>query len=72
MPPSNIFFSKKRKVVERREIHQKEGVPVKRHIVLYDGQAQEETDFTTDMEDSLGSFATANQFSVGNLKEKLK
>jgi hypothetical protein len=72
MPPSNIFFSKKRKVVVKREVHQKEGVPVKRHRVLYDGQAQEETYFSMDVADSLGAFATTNQFSVGNLKEKLK
>jgi hypothetical protein len=72
IPPSNIFFNKKRKVVVKREIHQKEGVPVKRHRVLYDGQTQEETYFTTDVVDSLGSFSTTNQFSVGNLKEKLK
>jgi hypothetical protein len=47
-------------------------VPIKRHRVLYDGQAQEETDFAMDVAYSLGAFATANQFSVGNLKEKLK
>jgi hypothetical protein len=47
-------------------------VPFKRHRLLYDGQAQEETDFTTDVEDSLGAFSTTKQFLVGNLKEKLK
>jgi hypothetical protein len=56
----------------KREVHQKEGVPVKRHRVLYDGKAQEETDFTMDVADSLGSFATANQFLVGNLKGKIE
>jgi hypothetical protein len=72
MPLSSVFFSKKRKVVIKREIHQREGVPVKRHRILYDGHAREEVDFTTDVADSLGSFATANQFSVSGLKEKLK
>ena len=47
-------------------------MPFKRHRLLYDGHAQEEINFTTDMVDSLGAFATANQFLVGNLKEKLK
>jgi hypothetical protein len=37
-----------------------------------DGQALEEEDFATDVAGSLGDFATTNQFSVGNLKEKLK
>jgi hypothetical protein len=48
MPPSNIFFSKKR------------SVPIKMHRVLYDGQAQEETYFSMDVADSLGAFATTN------------
>jgi len=37
MPLSNIFFNKKRNIVVKREVHQREGVPVKRHRVLYDG-----------------------------------
>jgi hypothetical protein len=37
MPPSSIFFSERRKVVLKREIHQREGVPIKKHRVLYDG-----------------------------------
>jgi len=37
MPPSSVFFSKKRKAVVKREIHRREGVSVKRHRVLYDG-----------------------------------
>ena len=49
-----------------------EGVIVKRHKVLFDGQTLEEEDFTTDVVGSLGYFAMANQFSVGNLKELLK
>jgi hypothetical protein len=62
MPPSNIFFNKKRKPVVRREVHHKEGVLVKWHRVMYDGKAQEEIDFTTYETDLLGSFSTANQF----------
>jgi hypothetical protein len=37
MPPSDFFFSKKRRVVVKRETHQKEGAIVKRHKVLFDG-----------------------------------
>jgi hypothetical protein len=72
MPPSDFFFSKKRRVVVKRETHQREGATVKRHKVLFDGQALEEEDFATDVAGSLGAFATTNQFSVGNLKERLK
>jgi hypothetical protein len=72
LPPSNLFFSKKRKAVVKREIHQKEGSTVKRHMVRIDGEALEEVDFAEEVEGSLGAFAIANQFSVGNLKERLK
>jgi hypothetical protein len=72
MPPSDFFFSKKRRVVVKREMHQKEGATVKRHRVLYDGQALEEADFAMEVAGSLGDFSTTNQYSVGNLKEQLK
>jgi hypothetical protein len=72
LPPSDFFFSKKRKVVVKREIHQKEGSIVKRHKVLIDGEALEEVDFVEEVAGSLGVFATTNQFSFGNLKERMK
>jgi hypothetical protein len=72
MPPSEFFFSKKRKAVVRRETRQRDGAIVKKNRVLLDGQALEEEDFATDVAGSLGDFATTNQFSVSNLKEKLK
>jgi hypothetical protein len=40
--------------------------------VLLDEHALEEVDFTMDMAGLLGDFATTNQYSVRNLKEKLK
>ena len=72
MPPSNFFFNKKRRAIVKRETHQKEGAIVKRHRVLCDGQALEEANFTMEVASSLGAFSTANQYSVGNLKEQLK
>jgi hypothetical protein len=72
IPPSDFFFSKKRKVVVKKEMHQKEGATVKKHRVLLDGQNLEEEDFATEVAGSLGDFATTNLFSVDNLKEKLK
>jgi hypothetical protein len=53
-------------------MHQKEGVTVKKHRVLLDGQNLEEEDFATEVAGSLGAFATTNLFSVDSLKEKLK
>jgi len=72
IPPSDFFFSRKRKVVVKGETHQREGATIKRHRVLLDGEALEEVDFVEEVAGSLGAFATANQFSVGNLKERLK
>jgi hypothetical protein len=69
LPPSNFFFSKKRKVVVKREMHQKEGSAVKRYRVLIDGEALELVEFTEEVACTLGDFATTNQFSVENLKE---
>jgi hypothetical protein len=40
--------------------------------VLIDGESLEEVDFVEEVAGSLGDFAIANQFSVRNLKERLK
>jgi hypothetical protein len=39
--------------------------------MIYDGQGQSDTEFTKEVEDSLGAFATANLWSVDNLRKKL-
>jgi hypothetical protein len=72
MPPLEFLFSKKRRTVVRRETHQRDGATIKNHRVPIDGQALEEEDFAAEVAGSLGDFATTNQFSVSNLKEKLK
>jgi hypothetical protein len=72
MPPSDFFYNNKRRVVVKRETHQREGSTVKIHRVLYDGQALEEVEFAMEVAGTLGPFSAANQCSVGNLKEKLK
>jgi hypothetical protein len=72
MPPSDFFFNKKRRAIVKRETHQKEGATVKRHKVLYDGQALEEAEFSMEVAGTLGDFSTTNQCSVGNLAEQLK
>jgi ABC-type phosphate transport system auxiliary subunit len=72
MPPSDFFFSEKRRDIVKREAHQREGATVKRNRVLYDGQALEEAKFSMEVAGTLGAFATENQCSVGNLTEQLK
>jgi hypothetical protein len=72
MPPSEFFFSKKRRVVVKRETYQKEGATIKIHKVLLYLHALEEEEFATEVAGSLGDFVTTNQFSESSLKEKLK
>jgi hypothetical protein len=39
--------------------------------MIYDGQGQSDPEFAKEVADSLGDFATANQWSVDNLIKKL-
>jgi hypothetical protein len=41
-------------------------------MVIIDGEALELVEFTEEVACTLGDFATTNQFSVENLKERLK
>jgi hypothetical protein len=43
MPPSNFFFSKKRRAIVKRETHQKDGATVKRQRMMYDGHGLDDT-----------------------------
>jgi hypothetical protein len=72
MPPPDFLFSKKRRDIVKREIHQKYGATIKRQRMLYDGQGLDDTYFVREMAGSLGAFATTNQCSVENLAEKMK
>jgi hypothetical protein len=38
MPPSNLFFRKKRRAIVKQETHHKDGAIVKIHRMVYDGQ----------------------------------
>jgi hypothetical protein len=71
MPPSDLFFSKKRKAIVKRESHQKDGVIIKRQRMVYDGNDQDDPEFAKEVAGSLGAFSTANQWSVDNLTEQL-
>jgi hypothetical protein len=72
IPPSDYFFSKKRKVVLKQEMHQREGAMVKKHRVLIDGQNLEEEDFATEVAGSMGALATTNLFTVDSMRTRLK
>jgi hypothetical protein len=71
IPSSYLFFNKKRKSIIRMEYRQKEGRITKKHKMIYDGQGQSDPEFTKEVADSLGSFATANLWLVDNLRKKL-
>lgn len=43
MPPSDLFFSKKRTTIVTREMHQKYGTKLKRKGMLYDGHGLDYT-----------------------------
>ena len=60
MPPSSLFFNKKRKYIIRKETHQKGGVTTKKHIIVYDGHEKNDSEFSKEVADSLGAFSTAN------------
>jgi hypothetical protein len=53
MPSYDFFFSKKRRDIVKRETHLREGAIVKRHRVLFDGQALEEVDFSMEVAGTL-------------------
>jgi hypothetical protein len=67
MPPKDFFFSKKRKVIVKRESHQKDGVITKRKRSVYDGKYHDGPEFAREVAGSLGAFSTANQWLVDNL-----
>jgi hypothetical protein len=72
LPPSDFFFSKKRKVMVKQETYQRVGATAKRYKILTDGEALEEEEFTDEVAGTLGAYAMTNQYSVGALKARLK
>jgi len=72
LPPSDLFFSKKRKVMVKQETRQRVGATAKIYRVLNDGKALEEVEFIEEVLGTLGAYATSNQYSIGTLKEGLK
>jgi hypothetical protein len=68
LPPNEFFFDKKRKVVVRQGLYQREGVMDKKFKIMTDGKAAKEEEFTNEITGTLGAYDTTNQYSVGTLK----
>jgi hypothetical protein len=72
LPPNELFFDKKRKYVLKREFYQEEGSTTNNFKVLTDGKDKKKEEFVTEIDGTLGAYATTNQFSAGVLKNQLK
>jgi len=72
LPPSDLFFSKKRKAVVKQVTYQRAGAAAKKYKILTNGEALEEEEFVDEIVGILGAYATTNQYSVGTLKGRLK
>jgi tellurite resistance protein len=72
LPPNEFFFDKKRKAVVKREFYQEGESTAKKYKVMTDGKNKKNEQFATEIAGTLGAYASANQFSVGLLKNQLK
>jgi hypothetical protein len=72
LPQNEFLFDKKRKAVVKREFYQEGELTAKKYKVLTDGKDKKNEQFAMEIAGTLGAYATANQFSVGVLKNQLK
>jgi hypothetical protein len=72
LPLNDFFFDKKRKAVVKREFYQEGGSTTKKYKIMTDGKDKKSDQFATEIAGMLGAYASANQFSVGILKNQLK
>jgi hypothetical protein len=71
LPPNEFFFDKKRKAVVKREFYQEGESTAKKYKVMIDGKNKKNEQFATEIAGMLGAYASANQVSVGLLKNQL-
>jgi hypothetical protein len=71
IPPSDYFFSKKRRAFLKQEIHPREGT-IKRHKVIIDGKKLKDGEFAIELPRTMGAIASASIYSVGNLTTMLE
>jgi chromosome segregation ATPase len=67
IPSSNYFFSKKRRVVLKQELHPVGERTVKKHKIIIDGKKLNEGEFSTELAGTMGAIASTNMYSVRNL-----
>jgi hypothetical protein len=72
IPPSNYFFSKKRKAILQQEMHPRGDMMIKKHKIIIDGQKLKEGEFATEIVGTMGALALANLYSVGSLTTMLE
>jgi hypothetical protein len=72
IPPSDCFFSKKRRAVLKQEIHPRGEGMIKKHRVIIDGKKLKDGEFATELADTMGAIASTNMYSVGNLTTMLE
>jgi hypothetical protein len=71
IPPSDYFFSKKRKAIVSQELNMREMGMVNKHRVLIDGQKLEEEDFATEVASSMGAMETTNIFTMESMRRRI-
>jgi hypothetical protein len=72
LPPNEFFFDKKRKAVVKREFYQEGESTAKKYKIMTDGKNKKSDQLATEIAGTLGAYASANQFSVGQLNNQLK
>ena len=72
IPPSNYFFSKKRRAVLKREIHPRGEGMIKKHRVIIDGKKLMDREFAIEIAGTMGAIASTNMYSIGNLTTMLE
>jgi hypothetical protein len=72
LPPNKFFFDKKRKAVVKREFYQEGESTAKKNKVMTEGKNKKNEQFAIEIAGTLGAYSSANQFSVGLLKNQLK
>jgi hypothetical protein len=58
--------------VVRQGFYQKGSVVAKKFKIMTDGKVAKEGEFVEEIAETLGAYATANQYSVGTLMAQLK
>jgi hypothetical protein len=72
IPPSHYFFSKKRRVILKQEIHPRGEGMIKKHRVIIDGKKLKNGEFATEITCTMGAITSTNIYSVGSLTTMLE